>query len=296
MHISIVILNWNDALATIRCAESVLKAIESCPCSKLTADIYLVDNDSEEVDILQLSEWHQRQANNNVSIVLNQSNLGFSGGMNRGIRAALKNGTVDYFWLLNNDAICMPSALYALVLAAQQQQQVAIWGATIIDSKTGEVSCHGGRSYNKWLGMDKPWTPKVSKQPVPDYIYGAAMLIKAEVLSRIDGLDEAYFLYFEELELVHRLASNETIAWCENSVVRHVGGGSCTSDLVKEITVKHAALSAFIFTQRYYPLCLPSVILARLLGLFLRSFQQQKWLHIRAGWQAFTDFLTRCSK
>ena len=103
--------------------------------------------------------------------------------------------------------------------------------------------------------------------PELDYIYGAAMLIRGDVLTRLHGLNEDYFLFYEELDLVEQLAQEDRVAWCVGSSVMHKGGGSSATKAEKVFTAYHAALSAFKFTWRYYPVCLPTVVLSRVLGL-----------------------------
>ena len=48
-------------------------------------------------------------------LIQNGSNLGFAGGNNVGLRFALRDPALQYFWLLNNDTVVQPGALSALV-------------------------------------------------------------------------------------------------------------------------------------------------------------------------------------
>ena len=128
-----------------------------------------------------------------------------------------------------------------------------------------------------------------SIRPRLDYIYGAAMFIKGEFLERLKGLNEDYFLFYEELDLAKKLRPDEKIGWCMGSNVIHKGGGSSSNKVKKTFTAYHAALSAFRFTRHYYPVCLPTVVIARALGLTLRSVQFKNPRLALAPWRALRD-------
>jgi GT2 family glycosyltransferase len=97
------------------------------------------------------------------------------------------------------------------------------------------------------------------------------MFVEANFLYTTNGLDESYFLYFEELELSKKISPGQRLAWCRSSMVYHVGGGSSSVKGVEYEKIKQASISAFIYTGRYCPYYLPSVMMARLLGLLLRG-------------------------
>ncbi len=109
----------------------------------------------------------------------------------------------------------------------------------------------------------------------------------------LNGLSESYFLYFEELDLIHRSPNMDKIAWCHSSIVYHKGGGSIVNSQTDYITTYHAALSAFKFTLRYYPYCLPSVILARVFGKSFHAVKRKKLYLIKAVLKAVFHFVLK---
>jgi GT2 family glycosyltransferase len=93
------------------------------------------------------------------------------------------------------------------------------------------------------------------------------MFCRAEALEGAGGLAEDYFLYFEEQDLVRRLPSPCTIAWCRESLVYHrgassTGGGSPGRSALQQYYENYSTLK---FTWRYYPLFLPAVLSLRVL-------------------------------
>jgi len=297
LNVTIIILNWDGVDATVACARSVLEEIARCAGS-VNCRLLIVDNGSRESCVTDLENWVGQVGDERASLVLNAENLGFAGGMNKGISAALKKGPADYFWLLNNDLGVMPGALSALAGSAREAPDVAIWGPTVLDAGSRKVQCAGGCIYNRWLGMEKRVFAGLDvedlarrSRPALDYVYGAAMFIRADVLDRLHGLNENYFLYYEELDLAENLLPGDRLGWCADARVDHAGGASTTGRAVKPFAAYHAALSAFRFTGRYHPLCLPTVVLARVFGLAIYALRDRQPGLALAPLRAFRDFL-----
>jgi GT2 family glycosyltransferase len=237
-----------------------------------------VDNGSSSQTVATLSQWRNGLDHNRVELICLKDNLGFAGGMNRGIEICKSNHEPDYLWLLNNDLYVSPDAALALFEAAEHRREVAIWGPTVLAGDEKTVQCAGGCRYFPIIGYAREAYAGVSvselaKLPPPriDYIFGAAIFLRAEFVNRIGGLDERYFLYYEEPELARNLLPDERMAWCREAVVVHRGAGSSNVAGIPQDKIRQAALSALVYTRRHYPLFLPSVFLARLLGVSLRG-------------------------
>lgn len=273
--VGVVILNWNKPQKTIRCAESVLEDFRR---SNAHADcrLVIVDNGSRDGSASIIESWMEKAGHSNIQLVTNLQNLGFAAGMNRGVHA-LAPASPDFHWLLNNDLTLEPGALQALLDAADSAPSVMIWGPTVISSLSGRIQCAGGCRYRSWLGLEVPLLADKSLQealttPAPscDYIYGAAMFLRSGFIAETGGLDERYFLFFEELELSHKLSSSQSMAWCKNAIVYHDSSkAENTPKTERAFTAYHAALSAYRYTWRHYPFCIATVVLSRVLGLIL---------------------------
>src|SRR3972149_12039405 len=97
-RVSVVVLNWNGLADTRECLES-LKAV-SYPDYR----VIVIDNGSREDEARAL----QSAFGDFARVVRSETNLGFAGGANIGIREALSQGS-DYVLLLNNDTTVDPS-------------------------------------------------------------------------------------------------------------------------------------------------------------------------------------------
>ncbi|MFC1776856.1 glycosyltransferase [Pseudomonadota bacterium] len=294
LKVAIIILNWENAPATQECARSVVDEMRQCN-GIASSHLWIVDNGSGDSSKNELEAWLDN-LDIPVSFIANPENLGFSGGMNKGIFAAFDRDRFDYFWLLNNDLIVEPGSLSSLLQSTIEGPDVAIWGSTVKDAATSKIQCAGGCRYNRWLGKESQVYSGLEASEIPslkrprlDYIYGAAMFVRGELLERLHGLNEDYFLFYEELDLVKQLRLEENIGWCIDSNVVHKGGGSSASKVIKTFAAYHAALSAFKFTRRYYPYCLPTVVMSRVLGLAIHAVHYRNPELALAPLRAFRD-------
>jgi GT2 family glycosyltransferase len=129
-----------------------------------------------------------------------------------------------------------------------------------------------------------------------DYVYGAAMFVSGQLLRENGGLDERYFLYFEELELARQAGGPDALGWCRNAIVRHTGTKLAGREPgLRAFGAYHAALSAYRYTRRHHAACLPVAVAARVVGLAVRAVAERSGALAMAPWRALRDFLTgRC--
>ena len=136
-----VVLNWNSWEDTVACL-TTLRGIEYS-----NATVIAVDNGSTNDSVARI-----RQAHPSVEVLSTGSNLGYAGGVNAGIRAALERGAA-FVWLLNNDTKPRPDALSALVGKAMQQPHLGAVGSVLMYmSSQATVQAWGGGRVNCWLG------------------------------------------------------------------------------------------------------------------------------------------------
>lgn len=135
-----------------------------------------------------------------------KENQGFAKGMNVGIRKALKKKT-DYMLLLNNDTVIEPNFLKELVRVGESDQDIGILGPVIYEypsTGSGQAKIHFAGGKINWLytrGIHIQATRDLRQETRNvDYITGACLLIKREVIEKIGLMDEDYFLYFEDVD------------------------------------------------------------------------------------------------
>ena len=274
-RIAVSVLNYNSARCTMACVESLLLA-EKATSGKCQLEIYISDNASDEEDQHQLQAFLEKIAT--VHFQINVENLGFSAGHNRNLTKIFADSSPDYIWLLNNDCLVAGSALSALVECAQNNPDVGIWGATLLEADGKTIQCAGGCFYNTWVSSYRQYGKGVSLDQVDqlnpvsfDYIAGASLFFTGSLLQNgfrpVDGLtidkyndrqqwlNESFFLYFEELDLAERLRPGLKMAWCKDALISHITGVSTgtSANHRSALAEYHSTLSALIFTRQYYP-------------------------------------------
>jgi GT2 family glycosyltransferase len=249
-QVGIVVLNWNNANDTIECIKSILM-IKHTRYQLYVVDNFSTDNSIETIcRYLQKIKAHYRRVNEldlervrlekfRVIIVRSDSNKGYSGGNNIAIKFIVSKNLADYIWILNNDTIVGENALTSMVEMADSEPRIGIVGSKILDyynkeqirtAGGGRVDCQ--RGITKHIAMFEPqdWNGPV----MMDYVTGASMLIKKELIEGIGSLDEGYFLYWEDVDYSFRAVEHGyKLAYCKDSLVWHKESATTGRDLVR---------------------------------------------------------------
>jgi GT2 family glycosyltransferase len=112
--VSIIILTWNSYDVTRDCLLSLRKI------DYPAFEVVLVDNGSVDGSGQKLAQNFPE-----VRVILNDKNLGFTGGANVGMRDVLARGT-NYLLLLNNDTIVAPNFVTELVRVAERDERIGM--------------------------------------------------------------------------------------------------------------------------------------------------------------------------
>lgn len=232
-----VILNWRTADMTIRSAEAAIVAMQG-----IEGDIVIVDNDSGDGSEERLRAAVADRGWDRVRVVQSGRNGGFGAGNNVGIRVGLSNGArPDYCYLLNSDAFPAPDAIRVLLDHMEAHPDSGMAGSYIhgIDDAP-HVTCFRFPSVaSEFEGAAQ--TGPISRllrhaiipQPIPeqtarmDWVAGASLMMRQDMLDRIGAFDEEYFLYFEETDLCLRAArAGWQTDYVPASRVAHIGSAS----------------------------------------------------------------------
>lgn len=198
--VCIIVLNWNGLADTQECLRSLHKVRYP------GREVILVDNASWGDDVRRLSD----EFGDWVRIIGNDKNYGFAGGNNIGIRYALDHCSPDYVFLLNNDTVVAPDFLDHMVVAAGGDPDAGILGPRIyyydFDGRRDVIWTAGGkiRWWHPWvydgIGHNADDLPKYQSLRTVDWISGAAIMIRREVIEKIGLLDSGYFFGTEDVE------------------------------------------------------------------------------------------------
>ncbi|MCK5475868.1 MAG: glycosyltransferase family 2 protein [Candidatus Pacebacteria bacterium] len=190
----IILLNWNGKEDTLEC----LKSFEKIKYNNY--EVIVVDNGSEDDSVSKIRKYYPK-----INIIENKKNLGFAGGNNVGIEYAIDN-CADYVLLINNDTIVEEDFLTELVKVGESDEKIGLLGSKIyFHSEKKRIWTAGGKV--NWLknkgthiGLDEIDVGQYDRIREVGYLTGCCLLIKREVIEKIGGLEESYFLYYEDTD------------------------------------------------------------------------------------------------
>jgi GT2 family glycosyltransferase/glycosyltransferase involved in cell wall biosynthesis len=162
-----------------------------------------------------------------ITLIGNGRNLGFSGGMNAGILAALECGA-DAVMLVNSDVVVPPDCVGSLDRALASEPRAGIAGPVVRSRAEPDRMASLGMTYSRMTGRmrDRAGGSGRSGGTV-DAVSGCAMLVRREVIDVIGLLDEDYFFSFEDIDYCLRArAAGFTTILAGGASAYHEGGRS----------------------------------------------------------------------
>ena len=230
-RIAAVVLNF-------RTPDETLLAVKSLLASRRPIDdLIVVDNDSSDAggagdDIRDALKgvWPR------ISYIDTGSNLGFSGGMNVGIREALDRGAGRVL-LVNSDVIVPPDAVERLEESLDAAPHAGIAGPVVLSRSEPDTIASLGMSYTPFTGRmrhggaglagSRADFARAKAGRAVDGVSGCAMLVRREVFEAVGLLEEDYFFGFEDLDfcLKARRSGFATIL-ADRATIYHEGSQS----------------------------------------------------------------------
>jgi hypothetical protein len=262
-----IIVNYRIAELTVKAVEALLREIDGLPDSR----VVVVENDSRDGSLATLSAaiadrgWSDR-----VHLIASPRNGGFGSGVNIGVKHGLALPTPpEYVYLLNPDAEPDRGAVAALVAFMDSHPRAGIAGSHIhapdgtpsssafrFPSILGELD--NGLHLGVVSRLLRPWVVAIdpSRETFEvDWVSGASFIVRRAVLQEVGLFDEAFFLYFEEVDLCLRARRQGWSIWhVGESTVGHIEGASTGMNRASEHDVSAAArrrpLPAYWFASR----------------------------------------------
>ncbi len=186
-----------------------------------TVDVVAVDNGSRDGTVARLRERFPE-----VTVVASGENLGFAEGNNVGIRIAMERGS-DFLYLLNPDTEVTPGFLVEALAVAQARPDAGAVQSLLLLSPERDLVNTAGNAI-QFLGLGYCTRFREPAASVPDavaeiaFASGASTLFRTAALRESGLLDEALFLYQEDLDLGWRLRlAGWTLLLAPRSVVFH---------------------------------------------------------------------------
>jgi GT2 family glycosyltransferase len=281
-----VVVNWNSGPLLDDCLKSI---------SRMERDFdmhtVVVDNDSMDSSELIVDNYPD------VTLLRSGGNVGFGKACNLG--ANLVNS--DYVLFLNPDAAVLPESVARSLRFMQtpKNANVGICGIQLLDE-----SGHVARSCSRFptpigfvihsMGLDRIFSklghfmtewPHDKTQYV-DHVIGAFFLVRRELFKSLNGFDERFFVYLEDLDFSYRAkqAGWRSIYLAEAQAF-HIGGG--TSDQVKAKRLFYSLRSRLLYSFKHFKL--PGSLLVLICTLLLEPISRSLFAVGRFSWTSFAE-------
>jgi GT2 family glycosyltransferase len=199
---SIIIVNYNGENIITDCLKSIINHKTKYPY-----EIILVDNNSQDGSKEKIKAFSAH-----LQLIENSKNFGFAKANNQG--AALAKG--EYLFLLNNDTVLLENVLDGLVDYLEQNPQVGAASPKLLNQD--KTLQYQGSILGKWQFTGH-------KPRNINFISGAAFFTRASLYKKLDGLDETFFFYNEDIDICKRIKkAGFKIAYLPGLEIIHYGG------------------------------------------------------------------------
>ncbi len=288
VKISVIIVNYNVEYFLEQCLNSVFKALEN-----ISGEVFVVDNNSIDGSVEMV-----RQKFPQAILIANKDNRGFSKANNQAI--AIAKG--EYQLLLNPDTVVEEDTFLKVVEFMDKNPKAGGLGVRMLDGK-GNFLPESKRglptpavAFYKIFGLSAifPKSKKFGQYHLGylsefetnevEILSGAFMLMRTEVLNKVGYLDEAFFMYGEDIDLSYRIIQGgyKNYYFSDTRII-HYKGESTKKSSVNYVFVFYRAM--VIFAEKHF-----SQKNAKLFS-FLINFA----IYLRAGLAIFTRFIKRAA-
>jgi GT2 family glycosyltransferase len=222
-------------------------------------EVIVVDHSSEPASAAALRSRYPW-----LQIMEAQQNPGFAAGVNRAARAAAG----EYFLLLNPDCLVNDDVVHVLAEWLNRHGDVGVAGA-LVREPDGSIQPSARRFPNLTTGFagrttwmsrlwpGNPWTRRnlvaadaAAEPAVVDWVTGACMMIRRRAFEAVGGMDERFFLYWEDADLCMRLrAAGWPTVYCTQAAVTHLTSRSSAHARTQSLVAFHE--SAYLYFRKH---------------------------------------------
>ncbi len=279
--ISVIIVNYNAGQLLVQAVSSVINF--------RGVEVIVVDNASQDDSIAQLKRTIKLKK---LKIILNRQNLGFG----RAVNQAVKHASGDYIYLLNPDASLSEQALIRMVQTAKSYQDKAVIAPRLENPDgSAQASCYQPQTIWRaiqefWLGQKGAYSKYLPQGRNPQEVYAAvaaAWLVPRQLWQSLQGLNEKFFLYFEDLDFCDRAHKRGfKIIYDPQAIVKHHHG---VSSRTNPIVMKLFLQSAYKYHGWFKKILLDFII--KIGNLFQPPFTFKKITLLFWGWFSILHLL-----
>ena len=202
--VTAIIVNWNHTPDTLCCLDALRRS------NYPALNTVVIDNGSAEASRTALRQYLPAD----TTLIELPTNLGFTGGYNRGLCHAIAQGA-DFALLVNDDAVVEPSTVRCLVRSAQIHPESALFGPIVYTLEQPDVVLSAGGVFGPdgtalhrglgevdhgQFGMDNDDHDQFGADGIVDFLSGVMLLVRRTAIEAIGLLDEDFFAYWEDVE------------------------------------------------------------------------------------------------
>ena len=265
LDLGIVIVNWNTCELLRRCLDTVLGSV-----GDIAIRTVVVDNASDDDSAAMVGARFPQ-----VDLIANTANLGYPRGNNIGLRhlgflgaGQVADAAPRYALLLNPDTELPPTALCEMVRFMDSRPDVGVAGPKLVLADGSlDRACRRGFptpmvSFYHYSGLAKlfPRDRRFGRYNMTfadedqelevDSVVGAYMQLRKSVIQQVGLLDEAFFMYGEDLDWAYRIKQAGYKVWYHPAVtVRHVKRAASRQSAKAQFEFWRAML---IFYRKHY--------------------------------------------
>ena len=207
MDLSVIIINWNGLAVLRNCLNSIFGTSHG-----IRFEVIVVDNASQDDSVAVLQREFPQ-----VVILRNQQNRGFAAANNQAFAVAQGR----YVLLLNNDTVVLPGAFQKSVAYMDGNLRAGALGCRVESpDRSFQTSCYRfsnllelfmikmlplGSVRNERLNIGRYWGRQFAEPTAVDVVAGCFLMVRREVITKVGGLDEDFFMYGEDEEWCSRI-------------------------------------------------------------------------------------------
>ena len=261
--VSIIIPHYNGKELLYNCINSIYQNIDI-----KNFEIIVVDNGSTDDSVHNI-----KQLFSEVVIISNQNNVGYSGGCNIGAQSAQGK----YLLFLNNDTEHSKGWIEKLVNFLDSHPDTFAVQPKILNIKNREYFDYAGGSGGFLDHYGFPYvkgrifntlekdTGQYDKASEIFWSSGAAMMVRGDIFNQLNGFDEVYFAYMEEIDLCWRAQSLQYKIWSvPDALIYHYGKQTIKQNTIKSHYLNHRN-SWILFFKNSFTFYYGLLIIQRLL-------------------------------
>lgn len=247
--LSILIVSYKGWNRLVKCLES----LDSFSGEKFSFEVIVVDNKSDDEMIREIEKRF-----NKFRFIHNQINGGYANGCN----LAARNANGSYFLILNPDTVASEKEIEKLLFTAKNNPHYGIVSCKQVNEKGKECIVTG--EFPRFLnltGLQRAVfkTLKRSGKKIggevsfPDWISGSVVMMSSANFIRVNGLDEDFWMYFEDVDLCRRVRNlNLEVAYCRKISIEHNHGGSSRINLkTATLTKTEVHISRHLYISKH---------------------------------------------